>query len=125
MKLSADKMEEGKQLSRQQVQMQVVSKGSASTTGGGRTVSSQLAAHHSSVVGGNASRTSLNPLTREMIISKHKLKSADLSSLKNVNLCLFEIDSLAVLRELPNLEIVSLSHNKVSSLKDLSYCSKL
>lgn len=42
-----------------------------------------------------------------------------------MNLCLFEIDNLAVLRELPNLEIVSLSHNKVSTLKDLAYCSKL
>ena len=60
-----------------------------------------------------------------MIISKHKLKSNDLSTLKNVNLCLFEIDNLHVLRELPNLEIVSLSHNRVSTLKDLSYCSKL
>ena len=57
-----------------------------------------------------------------MIISKHKLKSNDVSQLKNVNLCLFEIDNLAVLRELPNLEIVSLSHNKVSTLKDLAYC---
>ena len=66
-----------------------------------------------------------NPLTREMIINKHKLKSNDLSQLKNVNLCLFEIDSLTVLREIPNLEIVSLSHNKVSTLKDLSYCQKL
>ena len=60
-----------------------------------------------------------------MIISKHKLKSNDVSQLKNVNLCLFEIDNLAVLRELPNLEIVSLSHNKVSTLKDLAYCGKL
>ena len=60
-----------------------------------------------------------------MIINKHKLKTNDISQLKNVNLCLFEIDNLAVLRELPNLEIVSLSHNKVSSLKDLSYCTKL
>ena len=42
-----------------------------------------------------------------------------------MNLCLFEIDSLAVLRELPNLEIVSLSHNKVSTLKDLSLCQKI
>ena len=66
-----------------------------------------------------------NPATREMIIQKHKLKTNDLSHLKNINLCLFEIDSLAVLREMPNLEIVSLSHNKVSTLKDLSYCHKL
>ena len=65
------------------------------------------------------------PLTREMIVSKHKLKSNEISHLKNVNLCLFEIDSLAILREMPNLEIVSLSHNKISTLKDLSYCSKL
>ena len=35
-----------------------------------------------------------------MIISKHKLKSNDISQLKNVNLCLFEIDNLAILREL-------------------------
>jgi len=60
-----------------------------------------------------------------MIISKHKLKSNDVSQLKNVNLCLFEIDNLAVLRQLPNLEIVSLSHNKVSTLKDLAHCAKL
>ena len=60
-----------------------------------------------------------------MIVNKHKLKSNDVSQLKNVNLCLFEIDNLAVIRELPNLEIISLSHNKVSTLKDLSYCQKL
>ena len=60
-----------------------------------------------------------------MIVSKHKLKNNDISHLKNVNLCLFEIDNLNILREMPNLEIVSLSHNKVSTLKDLSYCQKL
>lgn len=86
-----------------------------------------MAAHHQSTQGGNSQNVvqSQNPLTRDMIVSKHKLKSNDLSQLKNVNLCLFEIDNLAVLRELPNLEIVSLSHNKVSTLKDLAYCAKL
>lgn len=39
-----NKMEEGKQLSRQHVQMQVVS--GKSGVGGQRTVSSQMAAHH-------------------------------------------------------------------------------
>ena len=38
-----NKMEEGKQLSRQQVQMQVVS---GKSGGAQRTVSSQMAAHH-------------------------------------------------------------------------------
>lgn len=117
-------MEEGKHLSRQQVQMHIVN----GSKGQQRTASSQMQAHQQSVNSiqqNNVAPASQNPLTREMIISKHKLKSNDLSTLKNVNLCLFEIDNLQVLRELPNLEIVSLSHNKVSTLKDLSYCSKL
>ena len=43
------KMEEGKQLSRQQVHMQVVS---AKGVGGQRTVSSQMAAHHQQSIQG-------------------------------------------------------------------------
>ena len=135
-RLSSDhnKLEEAKQLSRQSVHMQVVS-----TSGkGARASSSHMSGapqHHISMQSANPNNNaaggvggtsaSQNPLTREMIVSKHKLKSNDISHLKNVNLCLFEIDNLTILREMPNLEIVSLSHNKVSTLKDLSYCQKL
>lgn len=121
-------MDEAKQLSRQQVQMQIVASGKAQ-----RSVSSQMQMHQSIQSTGQqhqstnnaGSQPSQNPLTLEMIINKHKLKTNDVSQLKNVNLCLFEIDNLAVLRQLPNLEIVSLSHNKVSTFKDLAHCSKL
>jgi len=48
-----------------------------------------------------------------------------LSRIKNINLWGNDIDNLAVLRECPNLEIVSLSLNKVQTLKDLAYCNKI
>lgn len=64
-----------------------------------------------------------NPLTREMILAK--CKTDKLNLIKNINLWGNEIDNLALLREMPNLEIVSLSHNRVTTLKDLSYCSKI
>ena len=51
---------------------------------GHRTANSQLANHHGQSVQsrntqGQASQQSQNPLTREMIVSKHKLKSNDLT----------------------------------------------
>ena len=64
-----------------------------------------------------------NPLTREMIAAK--CKTDKLNLIKNINLWGNEIDNLTLLREMPNLEIVSLSHNKVTTLRDLSYCSKI
>lgn len=54
-----------------------------------------------------------------------KCKTDKLNLIKNINLWGNEIDNLALLREMPNLEIVSLSHNRVTTLKDLSYCSKI
>jgi cilla- and flagella-associated protein len=42
-----------------------------------------------------------------------KCKTDNLSLIKNVNLWGNEIDNLNLLREMPNLEIVSLSLNKV------------
>ena len=64
-----------------------------------------------------------NPLTREMIAAK--CKTDKLNLIKNINLWGNEIDNLTLLREMPNLEIVSLSHNRVTTLRDLSYCSKI
>ena len=58
-----------------------------------------------------------------MILSK--CKTDKLSAVKNINLWGNDIDNLTVLRDCPNLEIVSLSLNKVQTLKDLAYCEKV
>ena len=56
-------------------------------------------------------------LTREMLLSK--CKTDKLSSLTNVNLWGNDIEDLSLIaQELPNVEIVSLSLNKISTLKD-------
>ena len=36
-----------------------------------------------------------------------------------------DLDDLSIMSELPNVEIVSLSLNKIASLKDFAQCSKL
>lgn len=64
-----------------------------------------------------------NPLTQEMITAK--CKTDKLNLIKNINLWGNEIDNLELLRKMQNLEIVSLSHNRVTTLKDLSYCRKI
>lgn len=63
------------------------------------------------------------PLTKELLLSK--CKSDKLTHIKNVNLWGNDLDDLSILAELPNVEIVSLSLNKISSLKDFATCSKL
>ena len=83
-----------------------------------RTVNSVLTHHSNTPVTGF-----LNPLTREMIAQK--CKTDKLNLIKNINLWGNEIDNLSLLREMPNLEIVSLSHNRVTTMRDLSYCSKI
>jgi Leucine-rich repeat (LRR) protein len=63
------------------------------------------------------------PLTKDLLLSK--CKTDKLSHIKNVNLWGNDLDDLSILGELPNVEIVSLSLNKIASLKDFSCCSKL
>ena len=84
---------------------------------------SQRIVHSSQGTQQQQSLVAQNPLTREMILAK--CKTDKLNLIKNINLWGNEIDNLALLREMPNLEIVSLSHNRVTTLKDLSYCSKI
>ena len=62
--------------------------------------------------------TPSKPLTRDLLLSK--CKTDKLSHIKNVNLWGNEIDDLSILAELPNVEIVSLSLNKISSLREFS-----
>lgn len=63
------------------------------------------------------------PLTIDLIVQK--TKNDQLSTLKNLNLWGNDIDDLKVLRQLPNLEVLSLSVNKITTLKDISVCHKL
>lgn len=62
-------------------------------------------------------------LTSELILQKTKATSLD--SVKNLNLWGNEIDDVRIVREMPNLEVLSLSVNKINSLKPFQYCKKL
>jgi len=66
---------------------------------------------------------SSKPLTKELILQK--CKTDKLTQIKNVNLWGNDLDDLSILADLPNVEIVSLSLNKIASLKDFAQCSKL
>jgi len=63
------------------------------------------------------------PLTSELILQKTKASSLD--CVKNLNLWGNEVDDVRIVREMPNLEVLSLSVNKISSLKPFQYCKKL
>jgi hypothetical protein len=66
---------------------------------------------------------SAKPLSKELLLSK--CKTDKLTHIKNVNLWGNDLDDLSILTELPNVEIISLSLNKIGSLKEFSTCSKL
>ena len=63
------------------------------------------------------------PLTEELVISKSKCDN--LISVKNLNLWGNDIEDMKLLQRMPNVEVLSLSVNKISTLKDFAYCSKL
>jgi hypothetical protein len=48
-----------------------------------------------------------------------------MSSIKNLNLWGNDLDDLKALRQLPNLEVLSLSVNRISTLKEIAACMKL
>lgn len=62
-------------------------------------------------------------LTPELILSK--CKQDNLSSIKNLNLYGNDLEDISILKDIPNIEIGSLSLNKIKSLKDFSSCKKL
>jgi hypothetical protein len=63
------------------------------------------------------------PLTADLILQRTKAGSLD--SVKNLNLWGNDIDDVRILKEMPNIEVLSLSVNKISSLKPFQYCKKL
>ncbi|OMJ65611.1 hypothetical protein SteCoe_37911 [Stentor coeruleus] len=62
-------------------------------------------------------------LTEEVILLRTKV--SNLEQIKNLNLWGNEIENVTILKEMPNIEILSLSVNKISTLKPFSYCKKL
>ena len=63
------------------------------------------------------------PLTADLILQR--TKAGNLESVKNLNLWGNDIDDVRILKEMPNLEVLSLSVNKIATLKPFQYCKKL
>jgi aminopeptidase C len=63
------------------------------------------------------------PLSRDLILSK--CKTDKLNQIKNLNLWGNDLEDLSLLHELQNVEIVSLSLNKITSLRYFSQCHKM
>lgn len=62
-------------------------------------------------------------LTLNMIIQRTRSDKFD--SIKNLNVWGNDLDNISVIRELPNLEVLSLSVNHIASLKDFAACPRL
>ena len=62
-------------------------------------------------------------LTLELVFNK--TISDNLNNIKNLNLWGNELEDLQLIEKMPNLEVISLSVNKINSLKDFAKCSKL
>ena len=59
------------------------------------------------------------PLTADLILQR--TKAGNLESVKNLNLWGNDIDDVRILKEMPNLEVLSLSVNKIATLKPLNF----
>jgi hypothetical protein len=62
-------------------------------------------------------------LAQDLVLLRSKCDK--LSSVKNLNLWGSDIDDVRILREMPNVEVLSLSVNKITSLKEFAHCTKL
>lgn len=62
-------------------------------------------------------------LTKEDILSKYN--NQPLSEIKNLNFWGKDLTNIDIIEQMPNLEVVSLSANKISSLKPFASCSHL
>ena len=64
-----------------------------------------------------------NPLTKEIILEK--CKKHNFNDIKNINLWGSDLDDVSIIRQMPNLEVVSLSVNRIQTLEDFSYCPRI
>ncbi len=62
-------------------------------------------------------------LTSQQILEKCKTDS--LSNVNNINLWGNELKDISILKDVPNVEVVSLSVNNINTLKYFSYCKNL
>ena len=69
------------------------------------------------------SNMALNALTKEIIIEK--CKKENFKEIKNVNLWGSDLEDMTLIRQLTNIEVVSLSVNKINTLQHFSYCPKI
>ena len=60
-------------------------------------------------------------LTKEYILSKYP-KYSDITEIKKLNIWGEDIQDISIISKMPNLEILSLSSNKISSLSPISTC---
>jgi Leucine-rich repeat (LRR) protein len=60
-------------------------------------------------------------LTKEYILSKYD-KFSDITEIKKLNIYGEDIQDITIISKMPNIEILSLSSNKISSLSPLSIC---
>ena len=63
------------------------------------------------------------PLTTELIRTRTKTDS--LQYVKRFTLCGNDIDDVKLVRQMPNIEVLSLSVNRINTLKDFAHCHKL
>ena len=62
-------------------------------------------------------------MTPELVMQKCKFDK--INDIKNLNLWGNDLEDISLITEMPNIEICSLSLNKIVSLKDFSSCKKL
>ena len=60
-------------------------------------------------------------LTKELILSKYP-KYSNITEIKKLNIWGEDIEDISIISQMTNLEVLSLSANKISSLFPLSYC---
>lgn len=63
------------------------------------------------------------PLTITLIAQKAKTEA--LASIKSLNLWGNDLDDISIVERMPNLEVLSLSVNKVHTLADIVKCRKI
>mmetsp|Transcript_25083 Transcript_25083/g.11959 ORF Transcript_25083/g.11959 Transcript_25083/m.11959 type:complete len:96 (-) Transcript_25083:127-414(-) len=62
-------------------------------------------------------------LTEELVLMRSKADK--LISVKNLNLWGNDLEDVRILRDMPNVEVLSLSVNKITSLREFGHCKKL
>ncbi|GLV36503.1 uncharacterized protein CBL_08000 [Carabus blaptoides fortunei] len=65
----------------------------------------------------------MKKLTEEMVIARTKI--SDMSKIKRLNCWGSELADVSLLRRMPNVEVLSLSINKINGLSDFEHCRKL